>query len=178
MSSRVSPFCPVSILAREPVPLSHMYRACCRCDPATMNSPSPENVHFFHCVLEREGEGVGRGNIKSFHTCVHVHNVLAYSQDLAAFAMLRPPLPCSSWFLRCRTLVSLGQMSWPENCCTKANSTIVTVLSVHATEQNAEQNKAMHLGLPLGLTYLPLLANSMDFTAVADDPVNLNDFKI
>ena len=51
-------------------------------------------------------------------------------------------------------------------------------LSVHATEQKARQNKAMLLGLPLGLTYLPLLANSMDFTAVADDPVNLNDFKI
>ena len=41
----------------------------------------------------------------------------------------------------------------------------------------------MHLYLPThhlsyGGPYLPLLANSMDFTAVADDPVNLNDFKI
>ena len=72
MSSRVSPFCPVSILAREPVPLSHMYNACCRCDPATMNSPSPENVHFFHCVLEREGERIGRGKSFSARVCVCV----------------------------------------------------------------------------------------------------------
>lgn len=109
---------------------------------------------------------------------INMHNVLTYSQGLAVFVRLRPPPPCSSWSPQCRILVLPGQTSWPGNCCTRANSTIVTVLSVHATEQKARQNKAMHLGLPLGLTYLPLLANSMDFTAVADDQVNLNDFKI
>ena len=34
------------------------------------------------------------GDMINIHT--HAHNILAYSQDLAAFAMLRPPPPCSS----------------------------------------------------------------------------------
>lgn len=61
------------------------------------------------------------GDMINIHT--HAHNILAYSQDLAAFAMLRPPPPCSSWFPQCHTLESPGQTSWPGNCCTRANST-------------------------------------------------------
>lgn len=51
-SSNNSPLVPWRIFTRFPMLFSQMYNACCRADPATMYSPSPEKQHFFQGVLE------------------------------------------------------------------------------------------------------------------------------
>lgn len=50
-SKSSSPLVPWSIFTRFPILFSQMYRACCRAEPATIYSPSPEKQHFFHGVL-------------------------------------------------------------------------------------------------------------------------------
>jgi len=47
-SSRVSPLVPSKNLTKFPLLFSQMYSECCRDEPATMYSPSPEKQHFFH----------------------------------------------------------------------------------------------------------------------------------
>lgn len=50
-SKSSSPLVPWRIFTRFPILFSQMYRACCRAEPATIYSPSPEKQHFFHGVL-------------------------------------------------------------------------------------------------------------------------------
>lgn len=53
-SSRSSPLVPCKIFTRLPMLFSQIYSACCRAEPATMYSPSPEKQHFFHGVLKHK----------------------------------------------------------------------------------------------------------------------------
>lgn len=58
-SKRSSPLVPWRIFTRLPMLFSQMYRACCRAEPATMYSPSPEKQHFFHGVLKDKESAQG-----------------------------------------------------------------------------------------------------------------------